>query len=76
MEDLGMDKPHHRRFSRMLRRPLPAADVEDHFAPYHGPGRCVDANGYARDDHDYMLTGPDGTRCLWCLRLRRMEPLS
>ncbi len=64
---------HRRPRPRPLRAPV--SSESDTFAPYHGPGRCVDANEYERDDHDYMLTGPDGTRCLWCLRLRRMEPI-
>ncbi len=60
------------RFSPLI---LPA-EHGDSFAPYHGPGRCVDSAGYVRDEHHYLLEGKDGTRCLWCLKLRRMEALS
>ena len=76
LESLGMDKPRHRRFSRYRRMPLPPVEHDDAFAPHAGPGRCVDSAGYVRDEHEYIVDHRDGSRCCWCFRLRRMEPLS
>lgn len=62
----------HRRPRGRILRP---STEPDEFAPHSGPGRCVDSAGYVRDEHDYLIDARDGTRCCWCLRLRRMEPL-
>ena len=73
-ETLGLDKAKHRKFSRRLILPV-EHEHSDSFAPYHGPGRCVDSVGYVRDDHEYLIEERDGTHCVWCWRLRRMEPI-
>jgi len=50
-------------------------DDEVGFAPVHFRVRCVSPNGYKRRHHEYMLEDREGTHCLWCGELRRMEKI-
>ena len=74
-EDLAMQKPPHRRRLPLLVPPTPTKDPDDTFAPFNGVAHCIDANGYKRRGHEYIVEARDGNRCCWCNRLNRMEPL-
>lgn len=73
-EDLGLDKLKQRRRPRMPSPQRPHATADDRFAPLRGPHRCRSLSGRWREQHDFCLETRDGTRCLFCYALRRMEP--
>lgn len=62
-EALGLERPHHRRMSRIPRRPYPVALEGDHFAPYLSR-ECVSPSGYCRAEHSYDRDGV----CVFCSR--------
>ena len=50
-------------------------DPCDCYAPAPKRCECKDGAGYRRKAHAYLHESPQGTRCVWCSTLRRMEPL-
>jgi len=73
-EDLGLDKPHHKKPIRVPRPRSPQVEVSDSFAPYSGLKVCKDGAGYWRPKHEYLIDSRDGLRCVYCRDLLRMEP--
>jgi hypothetical protein len=74
-EDLGMEKPRQRHRFRIPQPQRPISRAGDTFAPYFGPKRCQSISGRWRPEHDFCVERRDGTYCLWCDALRRMEPI-
>jgi hypothetical protein len=62
---------------RANRVPCPFADPSPYDCYDQAPGRyvCVDQTGRKRRRHDYTITTRQGTRCLFCWRLRSWEPI-
>ena len=50
-------------------------DPCDCFAPAPKRCECVSGTGRKREHHAYLHESPQGTRCVWCSRLRPWEPL-
>jgi len=52
--------------------PDPSCDC---YAPAPRKCVCVSRAGRKREHHAYLHESPQGTRCVWCSRLRPWEPL-
>ena len=50
-------------------------DPCDCYAPAPKRCECKDGAGYRRKAHEYLHESPQGTRCVWCSRLRPWEKL-